>query len=170
MAISSEIEKLEKRWQATSGLVFAPLAEAYRKAGLQARALEILEQGLALHAEYGPALIVRARCHLDIGDFRRRRRSLQPGPRPRSRLDPIALRGLADVCERTGTYCPKRSSDCARSSMSIPGTVKRASCSTGCSRRPAEVPEVIAAAPAPEPVPEYLEPAATSWIHSTSMS
>ena len=35
MAISSEIEKLEKRWQATSGLVFAPLAEAYRKAGLK---------------------------------------------------------------------------------------------------------------------------------------
>jgi hypothetical protein len=45
MAISSEIEKLEKRWQQTSGLVFAPLAEAYRKAGLHARALELLEQG-----------------------------------------------------------------------------------------------------------------------------
>ena len=90
MAISSEIEKLEKRWQATSGLVFAPLAEAYRKAGLQARALEILEQGLALHADYGPALIVRARCHLDTGDFAAAEEAFNQAL-IRDTLDPIAL-------------------------------------------------------------------------------
>jgi len=101
MAISSEIEKLERRWQQTSGLVFAPLAEAYRKAGLHARALEVLEQGLALHAEYGPALIVRARCHLDMGDLDAAEAAFNQAL-VRDPLDPIALRGLADVCERSG--------------------------------------------------------------------
>jgi len=101
MAISSEIEKLEKRWQQTSGLVFAPLAEAYRKAGLQARALELLEQGLALHIDYGPALIVRARCHLDTGDLGSAENAFNQAL-VRDPLDPIALRGLADVFERTG--------------------------------------------------------------------
>ena len=38
MAFSSEIEKLERRWQENPlGLTFAPLAEAYRKAGDPAR-------------------------------------------------------------------------------------------------------------------------------------
>ena len=101
MAISIEIEKLEKRWQQTSGLVFAPLAEAYRKAGLQTRALEILEQGLALHAEYAPALIVRARCHLDTGDLGAAEEAFNQAL-GRDPNDPIALRGLADVFERTG--------------------------------------------------------------------
>lgn len=100
MAISSEIEKLERRWQQSSGLVFAPLAEAYRKAGLHARALEILEQGLALHADYAPALIVRARCHLDTGDLAAAEAAFHQAL-GRDPTDPIALRGLADVFERT---------------------------------------------------------------------
>ncbi len=100
MAISSEIEKLERRWQQTSGLVFAPLAEAYRKAGLHARALEILEQGLALHTEYAPALIVRARCHLDTGALGAAEAAFHQAL-GRDPTDPIALRGLADVFERT---------------------------------------------------------------------
>lgn len=103
MAISNEIEKLERRWQQTSGLVFAPLAEAYRKAGLHARALEILEQGLALHPDYGPALIVRGRCHLDTGTLPEAEQAFLQAL-ARDPMDPIALRGIADVYERTGRY------------------------------------------------------------------
>lgn len=156
MAISSEIEKLEKRWQATSGLVFAPLAEAYRKAGLQARALEILEQGLALHTEYGPALIVRARCHLDTGDFPAAEEAFNQAL-GRDPTDPIALRGLADVFERTGRL-PEA---IARLRILVDVDPRNSEARVVLDRllaTPAEVPEVIAAAPVPEPVPEYLEP------------
>jgi tetratricopeptide (TPR) repeat protein len=66
MAYTSEIEKLERRWNENPlGLTFAPLAEAYRKAGDHTRALELLEIGLAQHPNYVPAHIVRGRCNLD---------------------------------------------------------------------------------------------------------
>jgi hypothetical protein len=68
MAQNSEIEKLERRWADNPlGLTFAPLAEAYRRAGDHSMALEVLTAGLATHAGYVPALIVQARCHLDAG-------------------------------------------------------------------------------------------------------
>ena len=101
MAISNEIEKLERRWQQTSGLVFAPLAEAYRKAGLHQRALEVLDQGLALHPDYGPALIVRGRCHLDSGSLPEAETAFDQAL-TRDPMDPIAIRGIADVFARTG--------------------------------------------------------------------
>ena len=100
MAHSSEIEKLERRWMDNPmGVTFAPLAEAYRRAGDQARALEVLGIGLAQHPAYVPALIVQARCHLD---------ARADAPAEESflsvlRSDPhnlIALKGLADICER----------------------------------------------------------------------
>lgn len=102
MAFSGEIEKLERRWQENPlGLTFAPLAEAYRKAGDPARALELLEQGLAQHPNYVPAHIVRGRCHLDA----------QSDPAAElaflrvTELDPenvIALKSLAELSERGG--------------------------------------------------------------------
>jgi tetratricopeptide (TPR) repeat protein len=104
MAPSREIEKLQRRWQENPlGLTFAPLAEAYRKEGLYADALELLEIGLTQHPNYVPAHIVRGRCHLDTrtdaeaeGAFRR---VLD--------LDPenvIALKGLAEVSERSSRF------------------------------------------------------------------
>jgi len=102
MAISSEIEKLERRWHENpAGLMFAPLAEAYRKAGNHQRALEVLEVGLAVHADYVPALIVRGRCHLDGSDPAASETAFQQvlacDP-----ANPIALRSLADLYERSG--------------------------------------------------------------------
>jgi tetratricopeptide (TPR) repeat protein len=102
MAISSEIEKLERRWHENpAGLMFAPLAEAYRKAGNYQRALEVLEVGLAVHADYVPALIVRGRCHLDGSDLAASETAFQQvlacDP-----ANPIALRSLADLYERSG--------------------------------------------------------------------
>lgn len=101
MAHSSEIEKLERRWMDNpTGLTFAPLAEAYRRAGDHPRALEVLELGLAQHAGYVPALIVQARCHLDARLSGEAETSfnavLQSDPH-----NLIALKGLADICEMT---------------------------------------------------------------------
>lgn len=102
MAISSEVEKLERRWSENpSGLTFAPLAEAYRKAGDQQRALEILEVGLAVHPDYVPALIVRGRCHLDAANLVEAEVAFQQ-VLARDPVNAIALKGMADLCERGG--------------------------------------------------------------------
>jgi hypothetical protein len=102
MAISADIEKLERRWNENpTGLMFAPLAEALRKAGLFTRALEILETGLDRHPEYVPALIVRGRCHLDAGALDAAEAAFLQALE-RDPVNPIALRGMADVCDRTG--------------------------------------------------------------------
>ncbi len=70
MAYTSEIDKLERRHRENpEGRTFAPLADAYRKAGDVPRALEILKAGLLLHPEYLSASIVLGRCHLDLGDL-----------------------------------------------------------------------------------------------------
>lgn len=156
MAISSEIEKLEKRWQQTSGLVFAPLAEAYRKAGLQARALEILEQGLALHAEYGPALIVRARCHLDTGDYGAAEGAFHQAL-GRDPMDPIALRGLADVFERTGRL--PEAIERLRTLVDVdPRNSEAKHVLDRLLATPAEIPQAIAPEPVAEPVAEVAAP------------
>jgi tetratricopeptide (TPR) repeat protein len=131
MAIGSEIEKLERRWQENpSGLMFAPLAEAYRKAGNHQRALEILELGLTVHPDYVPALIVRGRCFLDTANLVGAEAAFQQ-VLLRDPMNPIALRGVADVYERSG-----------RSSLSFELPVE-----------PEPVPE-----PPVVPVPEALEP------------
>ncbi|MEK6687097.1 MAG: tetratricopeptide repeat protein, partial [Gemmatimonadota bacterium] len=102
MAISGDIEKLERRWtENPTGLMFAPLAEAYRKAGDPTRALEILEQGLSQHPEYIPALIVKGRCGLDSESLAEAEAAFQQAL-ARDPVNPIALRGVAEVYERTG--------------------------------------------------------------------
>ena len=102
MASSGEIEKLERRWAENQlGLTFAPLAEAYRKAGDPGRALLLLETGLAQHPNYIPAHIVRGRCHLDAqADSAAELSFLRV-----TELDPenvIALKSLAEISERAG--------------------------------------------------------------------
>lgn len=102
MATNSEIEKLERRWQDNPlGLTFAPLAEAYRKSGDLAKALELLEIGLAQHPNYVPAHIVRGRCHFDSNQNAQAEQAF----RRVTELDPenaIALKGLADLAESEG--------------------------------------------------------------------
>ena len=100
--VTTELEKLERRWQEhPQGLTFAPLAEAYRKAGKIARALELLDSGLAQHSGYVPAHIVRGRCHLDAGEAALAELDFLCAVE----LDPenvIALQALADLAEREG--------------------------------------------------------------------
>ncbi|MGQ0703213.1 MAG: tetratricopeptide repeat protein [Gemmatimonadales bacterium] len=102
--MTTEIEKLERRWEENPlGLTFAPLAEAYRKAGQTGRALEMLDAGLAQHPGYVPAHIVRGRCHLDAEE----RALAELDFLCVVELDPenvIALQGLADLAEAEGRF------------------------------------------------------------------
>ncbi|HET9385400.1 MAG TPA: tetratricopeptide repeat protein, partial [Gemmatimonadales bacterium] len=63
MAYTSELDKLEARFQQNpKGRNFAPLADAYRKAGLIDNAIGLCQEGLKLHPDYVSAYIVYARC------------------------------------------------------------------------------------------------------------
>lgn len=104
MAYTSEIEKLEKRWlENPKGRNFAPLADAYRKAGELDRALDLCKAGLELHPDYVSAHIVYARCLIDqkndAGASEVFRKVLT--------LDPenvLALKILAEIAERGGRF------------------------------------------------------------------
>jgi len=104
VAYTSEIDKLEARFRDNpKGRNFAPLADAYRKAGLIDNALDLCQNGLKLHPDYVSAYIVYARCLVDkkddaaaLGVFKQV-----------LGLDGeniIALRGLAELAERNGKY------------------------------------------------------------------
>jgi len=104
VAYTSEIDKLEARFRDNpKGRNFAPLADAYRKAGLIDNAIDLCQNGLKLHPDYVSAYIVYARCLVDkkddpsaLGVFKN---VLE--------LDGeniIALRGLAELAERNGKY------------------------------------------------------------------
>jgi tetratricopeptide (TPR) repeat protein len=104
VAYTSEIDKLEARYRDNpKGRNFAPLADAYRKAGLIDNAIELCQTGLKLHPDYVSAYIVYARCLVDKKD--------DPGAEgvfkqvlDLDRENIIALRGLAELAERTGKY------------------------------------------------------------------
>ncbi len=63
-----ELDKLFERYRrAPHSFVFAPLADACRKAGRIDEAIEICENGLKLHPEYTSAHVVLAKCFHDQG-------------------------------------------------------------------------------------------------------
>ena len=104
MAYTSEIEKLEQRWkESPQSTRFAPLADAYRKAGDVPRALEVLKQGLLVHPEYVPASIVLGRCQLDAGDLALAEAAFQR-VLELDRENVIAVKALADLSERQARF------------------------------------------------------------------
>ena len=104
MAYTSEIEKLEARYRENpKGRNFAPLADAYRKAGLIDNAIELCQVGLQLHPDYVSGHIVHGRCLVDKKDDAGAesvfRRVLD--------LDPeniLALKVLAEISERNARF------------------------------------------------------------------
>ena len=104
MAYTSEIDKLEARFRDNpKGRNFAPLADAYRKAGLIDNAVDLCQNGLKLHPDYVSAYIVYARCLVDKKDDA----SALGVFKQVLGLDGeniIALRGLAELAERNGKY------------------------------------------------------------------
>src|SRR6267143_2231483 len=104
VAYTSEIEKLEKRWlENPKGRNFAPLADAYRKAGELDRAIDLCKAGLERHPDYVSAHIVFARCLIDqkndagASDVFRKVLALDPE-------NVLALRILAEIAERGGRF------------------------------------------------------------------
>src|SRR5437762_1276050 len=60
---------LRERWERDrSSRIFLQLAEEYRRRGLHAEAIEVLETGLGYHPGYLAAQVALGRCRLEIGD------------------------------------------------------------------------------------------------------
>ena len=104
MAYTSEIEKLERRFaENPAGRNFAPLADAYRKAGELDRAIELCKSGLERHPDYISAHIVYGRCLMDKKDDA----SVVAVFQKVLALDPeniIGLKVLAEIAERNGRF------------------------------------------------------------------
>jgi tetratricopeptide (TPR) repeat protein len=101
---TSEIEKLERRWSENpKGRNFAPLADAYRKAGELDRAIELCTAGLERHPDYVSAHIVFGRCLMDqkndagAADVFRKVLVLDPE-------NVLALKILGEIALRSGRY------------------------------------------------------------------
>jgi tetratricopeptide (TPR) repeat protein len=108
MAASSEIEKLERRYaENPDGRYFAPLADAYRKAGQVDRALELVRAGIEKHADYLSAHIVLGRCLLDKLDDEGAGQAFQRVLTLDSE-NIIALKSLAEIEERKGDLVQAR--------------------------------------------------------------
>ena len=102
MPYTSEIEKLERRYaENPKGRNFAPLADAYRKAGQVDQAIELCKSGLERHPDYVSAHIVYGRCLID----QKNAGAADQVFRKVLELDPenvIAFKVLADIAERSG--------------------------------------------------------------------
>jgi len=104
VAYTSEIDKLERRYaENPEGRNFAPLADAYRKAGQLDQAVELLTGGLERHPDYVSAHIVLGRCLIDqknetgAGEVFRKVLSLDPE-------NVIAFKVLAEIADRGKRY------------------------------------------------------------------
>jgi tetratricopeptide (TPR) repeat protein len=97
---NDEIGRFETQYRENpTSLVFARLADAYRKAGNPERGLSILADGIARHPDYPSAHIVRARCLVDLDRLAAAEASL----RRVMELDGqnlVAIQGLANLAER----------------------------------------------------------------------
>jgi tetratricopeptide (TPR) repeat protein len=104
VAYTSEIEKLERRWlENPKGRNFAPLADAYRKAGELDRAIDLCKSGLERHPDYVSAHIVYGRCLIDTKNDTGAQEAFQRV----LALDPeniIALKILGEVAERNNRF------------------------------------------------------------------
>lgn len=104
MAYTSEIEKLEARFRENpKGRNFAPLADAYRKAGLIDNAIDLCQSGLQFHPDYVSGHIVHGRCLVDKKDDT----GAEAVFRKVLDLDPeniLALKVLAEIAERNERF------------------------------------------------------------------
>jgi tetratricopeptide (TPR) repeat protein len=101
---TDDIRSLERRVAGDpAGLVFARLADAYRKAGLLSRALEVVDRGLHRHPDYLNARLVRARVLRDLG----RRADAVSAFEAVLEIDvsnQVALRALGDLAGEAGDF------------------------------------------------------------------
>lgn len=86
-----------------TGLVFAPLAETYRKLSMHKEALEVLKKGLRHHPHYALGLIVLGHCYFDQGNLEQSYKVL--APLANQEFDNLMLQKLfAQVCYKMYAY------------------------------------------------------------------
>lgn len=69
-ALTAEIEELKKKLsQNPDSLIFVPLADAYRKAGLYDEAIEVCKKGLEKHPSYTSARVVLGRVYIEKNKY-----------------------------------------------------------------------------------------------------
>lgn len=86
-----------------TSLVFAPLAETYRKLNMHKEAFEVLKKGLRHQPHYVLGLIVLAHCHFDKGNLEQSYKVL--APIASQELDNLMLQKLyAQVCYKMYAY------------------------------------------------------------------
>jgi tetratricopeptide (TPR) repeat protein len=171
MAYQPEVEKLEKQYQTNPDQYFAPLADAYRKAGNLDFALDIVRNGLAKRPNYLSAHIVLGRCLLDQKNDPEAAKVFEQV----LVLDAeniIALRYLGEISERSGDGAGaqrwlKRLLDVDPMNDDAVEALKR------LESAPPAAPEAIAEPPAaavePEATAESSEPAQVAGFESTVM-
>lgn len=97
-----ELDDLFERYRsAPKGHVFAPLADACRKAGMIEEALEICAKGVGLHPRYASGYVVQGKCLYDAG----RARDAQAAFNRVLELDPknlVALKFLGIISAERG--------------------------------------------------------------------
>lgn len=95
--MSEDLESLKERYERSSdSRLFAPLADAYRKHGDTAKAIELLEQGIEKYPRYASARVILGKCYYDTGATERARaefaRVLEIDPE-----NMVALKYLGDI-------------------------------------------------------------------------
>lgn len=97
-----EIQRFEEQFRSQpESLVFARLADAYRKSGDLQRSLELLEEGIVRHPDYLSAHIVRARTFRDLGRADEARSAFERVIELDSQ-NLVAIRGLAEIARESG--------------------------------------------------------------------
>lgn len=93
----TDIGHLEEKYRkAPESRIFAPLADAYRKAGRVEEAIELCEKGLARYPEYASAHVILGKCFYDKGATERSRAEFEKV----MELDPenmVALKFMGDI-------------------------------------------------------------------------
>lgn len=145
---------------------FAPLADLYRKTGRVEEALEILAAGLAEHPTYVSALVIKARCHLALGQVPAGLAAFQRV----LELDPdnlVAIKQLAELALADGDQ--SRAASFLARVVSLDPTDERAAAqlewlrgavATAAAAPEADAPAAAPEMPAPGAAPAALEPAA----------
>jgi tetratricopeptide (TPR) repeat protein len=96
-AFEAEIANLSSKLAANpESRIFAPLADAYRRAGRISEAIEICREGLRHHPDYLSGRLVLARCHDDAGDLDAAEEAFGEVLRREPR-NVVALRALGEI-------------------------------------------------------------------------
>ncbi len=101
-AVQGAIRRYEERLaRDPSSLAFAPLADAYRKAGRSREAIRICREGLQRFPHYATARLLLAKAHLDEGETAAAMAELETLV-ARGAKDAEAHRLLAQLCRAAG--------------------------------------------------------------------